>query len=90
MYLKNPMEIENKSFKIISDNIGKHSFNEEELKVVMRTIHTTGDYDYKNIVVFKNDPIKKAISIISCGCRIVTDTMMAYSGINKKALENRL
>ena len=87
MYMTNPMGIETKSFEIIKKEMGEHSFTQDELKVVMRTIHTTGDYDYKNIVVLKNDPIEKGVKAIQSGCRIITDTKMAFSGINKKALE---
>ena len=85
--MTNPMGIEIKSFEIIDSEMGTHTFNEQELTVVKRTIHTTGDYDYKNIVHFNHAPIEKAIESIKAGCHIVTDTKMAYAGINKKALE---
>jgi len=87
MYIKDPSAIENRSFEIIGDNMGDHNFSSLELPVVKRMIHTTGDYDYKNIVVFKNDPVKTGMEILKCGCSIFTDTKMAYSGINKKILE---
>ncbi len=88
MYIKDPSKIENRSFEIIGSHmLNKERFTEEELKVVMRTIHTTGDYDYENIVKIKNDAVKKGAEIIKNGCRIITDTKMAFSGINKKALE---
>ncbi|KNF07343.1 cobalt-precorrin-8X methylmutase CbiC [Gottschalkia purinilytica] len=86
MYIKDPMSIENKSFDIINDGMNEHNFTEQELKVVQRTIHTTGDFDYQNIVMFKNNPIEVGIEAIKSGCRIVTDTKMAFSGINKGAL----
>lgn len=86
MYIKDPMSIENKSFDIITDGMNEHNFTEQELKVVQRTIHTTGDFDYQNIVMFKNNPIEVGIEAIKSGCRIVTDTKMAFSGINKGAL----
>lgn len=87
MYIKNPESIETKSFEIISEAMTAHEFSEDELKVVMRTIHTTGDYDYQNIVKFKNNPIEIALETMKNGCRIVTDTKMVFSGINKQALE---
>lgn len=86
MYIKDPTKIEDKSFDIIEAGMEKHSFTEEELKVVKRTIHTTGDFDYQNIVIFKNNAIEEGINAIKAGCRIVTDTKMAFSGINKIAL----
>lgn len=87
MYIKNPESIETKSFEIIREAMNAHEFTEDELKVVMRTIHTTGDYDYQNIVKFRNNPIEIALETMKNGCRIVTDTKMVFSGINKQALE---
>ena len=40
-YIKNPMEIENASMRIIESEIGEHSFSKEELLIVKRIIHTT-------------------------------------------------
>lgn len=87
MYIKNPEFIETKSFEIIDDGMSSHRFTESELQVVKRTIHTTGDFDYQNIVCFRNNPIEIAIDTMKNGCRIVTDTKMVFSGINKPALE---
>ncbi|GIW48639.1 MAG: precorrin-8X methylmutase [Caloramator sp.] len=86
MYIKNPYEIERRSFEIIRSHI-KGTFNEGELNVVMRMIHTTGDFDYENIVVFKNKPVDCGIEVFKRGVNIFTDTKMAYSGINKRRLK---
>jgi precorrin-8X/cobalt-precorrin-8 methylmutase len=87
MYIKNPMAIETKSMEIIKARMAAHSFNEQELNVINRTIHTTGDFDYQNIVSISDGAILAGIEAIRPGCRIVTDTMMAFSGINKRSLE---
>lgn len=87
MYIKDPVEIERRSMEIIQAEIDGVDFNEEELTVVKRMIHTTGDFDYKNIAALKNNPIEVGLKLLKNGCRICTDTKMAYSGINKKALE---
>ncbi|WP_253200532.1 precorrin-8X methylmutase [Clostridium sp. CF012] len=87
MYIKIPMDIENKSMEIIETQLGEHSLSPMELKVVERTIHTTGDFDYKNIVSIKSGAIEEGLKAIKGGCRIVTDTTMVLSGINKRALE---
>ncbi|MBW4828051.1 MAG: precorrin-8X methylmutase [Clostridiaceae bacterium] len=86
MYIKKPMEIENKSMDIIEEVMGDTNFSPEEKIVVKRMIHTTGDFDYRNIVEFKGDFLNNAISAIKSGGTIYTDTKMAYSGINKTAL----
>lgn len=86
MYIKNPMEIENKSMDIIGEVMGDTNFNQEEMIIAKRMIHTTGDFDYRKIIIFKNDFIKDAKEAIGDGVTIFTDTKMAYQGINKPAL----
>ncbi|GAK53857.1 precorrin-8X methylmutase [Candidatus Moduliflexus flocculans] len=50
-------------------------------------IHTTGDFEYQRLVEIKPSAIEAGIEAIQGGCRIVTDTQMAFAGINKRALE---
>lgn len=87
MYIKDPEAIEARSMEIISGGMKPNYFSDQELKVIKRTIHTTGDFDYQDITEIKPGAIEAGISAISAGCRIVTDTRMAYSGINKRSLE---
>lgn len=86
MYIKNPKEIEVKSFDIIEEVMDDTSFTENEKLIVKRMIHTTGDLEYRKIVCIENDFISKAESYIKAGNIIYTDTKMVYSGINKKNL----
>lgn len=86
MYIKNPKEIEYKSMDIIDEVMGDTSFNEEEMTVAKRMIHTTGDFEYRKIIEFQNDFINGAKDAIQNGSKIFTDTKMAYMGINKPAL----
>lgn len=86
MYIKNPMAIENKSMDIIEEVMGDTNFTEEEAIVAKRMIHTTGDFDYRKIIVFQNDFINIAKEAIQSGGTIFTDTKMAYHGINKPSL----
>lgn len=85
-YLKNPMGIEKRSFEIIGEEMGPHSFTEEELLIVKRTIHTTADFEYKELVEISETAIETAKNILSGGVTIYTDTNMALNGINKMAL----
>ncbi len=87
MYIKNPMEIENKSMDIINEVMGDTSFPEEEMIIAKRMIHTTGDFEYRKIIDFKENFIEKAKETIKEGTTIFTDTKMAYMGINKPALK---
>ena len=82
-----PMDIEKRSFEIISQEIGSVDLNEKELLVLKRVIHTTADFDYKENLVFRNNPVEKGIEALKKGCVIVTDTNMALAGINKPSLK---
>ncbi|AYE33224.1 precorrin-8X methylmutase [Clostridium septicum] len=86
-YIKNPMEIEETSFEIIGDEMGNHDFTEDELKVVKRVIHTTADFEYMELIEISKDAINVGKEILKNNPIIYTDTNMALSGINKKALE---
>ena len=85
-YLKNPMGIEEKSFEIIGKEMGEHSFSDDELLIVKRTIHTTADFEYKDLVEISKDAINVGKKLFSNGAKIYTDTNMALNGINKMAL----
>lgn len=81
-----PMDIEKRSFEIITEALGDRRFTPEEEPVIKRAIHTTADFDYADNLVFSEDAAKKGIAALKDGCDIVTDTQMAKAGINKKIL----
>ncbi|KJZ96329.1 hypothetical protein ClosIBUN22A_CONTIG116g02390 [Clostridium sp. IBUN22A] len=80
------MGIEEKSFEIIGEEMGEHSFSDEELLIVKRTIHTTADFEYKDLVEISENAIETAKNLFINGATIYTDTNMALNGINKIAL----
>ncbi|MDI6604268.1 MAG: precorrin-8X methylmutase [Thermoanaerobacteraceae bacterium] len=87
MYIKNPKEIEKRSFEIIGENIDEKRFDERELKIVKRVIHTTADFEFADILKISKEAIDTGIKAIKEGSNIVTDTKMAMAGINKKTLK---
>ena len=80
-----PMDIEKRSFEIISEELG-YDLPEETAPIIKRCIHTSADFDYAENLCFSEDAVKKALNSLKNGACIVTDTQMAKSGINKKAL----
>ncbi|UTY34164.1 precorrin-8X methylmutase [Treponema putidum] len=86
MYIKKPMEIENKSMDIIEESMADVSFTEEEKIIAKRMIHTTGDVEYRKIIIFQNNFIGTAKRALQKGITIFTDTKMVMTGINKPAL----
>jgi precorrin-8X/cobalt-precorrin-8 methylmutase len=83
-----PMDIETRSFEIITEELGEK--NEKLIPgtelIVKRCIHTSADFDYADNLCFSDQAVQKAMQAIKEGACIVTDTQMARSGINKKAL----
>jgi precorrin-8X/cobalt-precorrin-8 methylmutase len=87
-YIKIPMDIEKRSFEIIGEEMGPHNFEERELSIIKRVIHTTADFEYKELVYIREGAIDEALKLLKKGITIYTDTQMALSGINKKALKD--
>ena len=80
-----PMEIEKRSFEIITSEL-PHPIDEALAPIIKRVIHTTAGFDYADSLCFSEGVVEKALAAIRDGAVIVTDTTMAMSGINKKAL----
>ena len=81
-----PEDIERTSFAIIDQEAGSHDFNKSQWSVVRRMIHTTADFEFKEIVRFHPQAIAAGITAIRSGKDIITDTNMARVGIRSKAL----
>ena len=81
-----PMEIEKRSFEIITELLGDRKLDPENEPVIKRVIHTTADFEYADNLVFSPGAVAKGIEALKAGCHIVTDTSMAMSGINKTIL----
>ncbi len=83
-----PMEIEKRSFEIISGILADEGvvLDPENELVIKRVIHTTADFEYVKNLVFSEHAVKLGIEALKNGCDIVTDTQMAKSGISKTTL----
>ena len=80
-----PMDIEKRSFAIITELLGDRRLDPENELVIKRVIHTTADFDYVDNLAFSGHAVQKAIAL-RAGCDIVTDTQMVKAGINKTIL----
>lgn len=81
-----PMEIEKRSFEIITQELGDKKLDADKELIIKRCIHTSADFEYADSLCFSPDVVEKAMEAIKKGACIVTDTQMAKSGINKRAL----
>ena len=82
-----PMEIEQRSFEIISQEAGDAIPDDERAMIIKRVIHTSADFDYIQNLCFSENAVQIAQKALKNGAWIVTDTKMALSGINKKSLQ---
>ena len=83
-----PHEIERKSMEIITSELGDRTWPEPTFSVVRRCIHTSADFDYADNLRFSEGAVELGVKLMRSGVNIVTDTMMAFSGINKNRLES--
>lgn len=81
-----PMEIEKRSMKIITEELNGRTWPEPEFSIVKRCIHTSADFDYAENLCFSEGAAALGVEALRRGAAIVTDTRMAWSGINKKKL----
>ncbi len=81
-----PREIEKRSFEIITEELGDKKLIPGTELIVKRCIHTSADFDYADNLAFSENVVEQAMQAIKDGACIVTDTQMAKSGINKRAL----
>ena len=81
-----PEEIEKKSMEIITSELGGRTWPEPEFSIVKRCIHTSADFDYAQNLCFSENAANIGLEALKNGAHIVTDTRMAWSGINKAKL----
>lgn len=85
-----PREIEKRSFEIIDRELARRNIRlpKAEEPVTKRVIHTSADFEYADTMVYSENAVEIAKDLLRKGADIVTDTNMALSGINKKALHS--
>jgi precorrin-8X/cobalt-precorrin-8 methylmutase len=69
------------SFAVIDQEIGVHDFSPEEYAIVRRIIHSTADFEFKDLIRFSPEAIATAIAQLSRQVPIVTDVSMVKQGI---------
>jgi precorrin-8X/cobalt-precorrin-8 methylmutase len=82
-----PQEIEEKSFEMITKELGEHPFTAEQYAVVQRVIHASADFHLGRSLVFHPDAIEKGIQAIRSGKIVVADVQMVQVGISKGRIE---
>ena len=86
MQTRKGQSIEDESMHIIENEIGSHSYNEQEWPIVRRVIHSTADFDFArdNKIIFHKDTIKNGLKALKDGSSIVVDVNGVIGLLNKQ------
>ncbi len=69
------------SFAQIDQEIGAHSFSPAEYAIVQRIIHSTADFEFKDLIRFSPDAIAQGITALRSGVPIIVDVGMVKQGV---------
>jgi precorrin isomerase len=86
-YTLEAKKIVEESYKIVQKFIPGNSAEDMVLK---RCIIATGDPGIKDLIVFRNNPIRAGIEALRDGTDVVVDVEMVKAGINKKKLKSHV
>ncbi|UQZ85784.1 Precorrin-8X methylmutase [Paenibacillus konkukensis] len=78
-----PQEIEEQSFRMITEELGEHPYTDEQYSVVQRVIHASADFELGRSMLFHKDAVQAGIQAIRSGKTIVADVQMVQVGISK-------
>ena len=86
MQTRKGQSIEDESMQIIENEIGPHSYNEQEWPIVRRVIHSTADFDFArdNKIIFHKNAIKNGLKALKNGSSIVVDVNGIIGLLNKQ------
>jgi len=76
-----PTDIQRESFRIIEQELGPHGLSPEAWLVVRRVIHSTGDFEYAQLLRFHPQAFTAAAAAMRDGEDILTDVEMVRMGI---------
>ena len=81
-----PQEIEEKSFEMITEELGAHQYTESQYPVVQRVIHASADFELGRSLVFHPGAIEAGIAAIRRGETVVADVQMVQVGTSKERI----
>lgn len=84
-YVPHPIEAE--SFRIITEGRDWTSFPPDQLTILQRLVHTSGDFDAVNDMYFSAGAVDSGIRALLRCKRILTDVTMVQTGLKRALLE---
>ncbi|MET0319745.1 MAG: precorrin-8X methylmutase [Duganella sp.] len=84
-YVPHPIEAE--SFRIIAEGRDWSGFPPDQMTILQRLVHTSGDFDAVNDMYFSAGAVDSGIRALLRCKRIVTDVTMVQTGLKRALLE---
>ena len=86
MQTRKGQSIEDESMQIIENEIGSHSYNEQEWPIVRRIKHSTADFDFArdNKIIFQKNAVQSGLDALKNGCSIIVDVNGIVGLMNKQ------
>ena len=84
-YLPHPIEAE--SFRIIAEGRDWSAFPQDQLTILQRLVHTSGDFDAVNDMYFSPGAVDSGIRALLRCKRVLTDVTMVQTGLKRALLE---
>jgi precorrin-8X/cobalt-precorrin-8 methylmutase len=79
-------QIEDSSFAIIDEEVGRHRFAPAEWQVVRRVIHATADFEFLTLLEIHPGAVRAGVEALRSGCPVVVDVKMIAAGLNQERL----
>ena len=86
MQTRKGQSIEDESMQIIENEIGTHSYDQQEWPIVRRIIHSTADFDFArdNKIIFQKNAVQSGLDALKNGCSIIVDVNGIVGLMNKQ------
>ena len=86
MQTRKGQSIEDESMQIIENEIGSHTYNEQQWPIVRRIIHSTADFDFArdNKIIFHKTAVQSGLDALKNGCSIIVDVNGIIGLMNKQ------
>ena len=86
MQTRKGQSIEDESMQIIENEIGSHTYNEQQWPIVRRIIHSTADFDFArdNKIIFHKTAVQSGLDALKNGCSVIVDVNGIVGLMNKQ------
>lgn len=87
-YLKDPKEIEEKSFGLIRELTDLTSFDADQQQIVMRLVHTCGNPEIASRVRISDGVVEQGLRALTDKAPVLCDVEMVRQGLTSRFLES--